>query len=601
MADTIVSKSPQKPFDVKEVVRYRLEEELEKVKDSLGEDYEALRDFARRIYITRQPGTVVFCYEDEDRSEHRAIDEASFPQVIGPTIEAYLYKSGLASKLESVDRARELIARALFKAKKELEIEWLYSLKNLPFDERVKYIVKNIEGLLNDVVKASSEREEGGDFKELGLRAQARAVAELIIEAFDVVRVDPRDRDKLPPSYYVADDDVLYDVEYVVTPICGALVLRGLASKSLKGEVELAIKSTDNVAEWHQVDPWNMLRLRNGVLDLEKLKFTSKRGLYFRHRLSVSLSEGELEEIKCGSYDVRENAIYKYWRPRFDDTNWEYLVDALGAILAPFRFKLIAFIVGPSGAGKSTLLSNLRRPIDPIVASVSLRSVTDYTFGLEPLIGKQIIMYSERGETVLRNLDIINNLFGESDIIPVQRKHKPAVEIPSLKAGYFAMNDVPLISEYGGETFGAFFNRLSIIQMSLPEGAVNERGLQVDQNEAFKFLLWCRCRLEERGWEMRKMDVGDMLDFVMRASNSALQFLESDWVEKDPSAKVRGTELYDAYVRWCLRRELPPMGRDKFYTMVASKYVKRLEKGVTWFRGIALSAEALGSASLSDG
>jgi predicted AAA+ superfamily ATPase len=79
--------------------------------------------------------------------------------------------------------------------------------------------------------------------------------------------------------------------------------------------------------------------------------------------------------------------VYKSWRTHFDDDDWEYLVDSLGTRLAPHRSKLVAFIAGPMGSGKSTMLFNLVKPVEPLVATVSLRSITGYQFGLQALVG----------------------------------------------------------------------------------------------------------------------------------------------------------------------------------------------------------------------
>jgi len=232
--------------------------------------------------------------------------------------------------------------------------------------------------------------------------------------------------------------------------------------------------------------------------------------------------------------------VYKYWRSRFDEENWEYLVSSLGTWLSPFRHRHIAFLIGPPKSGKSTLVSNLTRPIHQVVGFVSLRQLTSYTFGLEPLIGKQIVAYSERGETVLKNLDVINNLFGEQDYIVVYRKHKPAVTIRSLKTGFFSMNDPPIVYEYGGSTMAAFLDRLSIIQMSLPESYEVIPNLTIPMREAFKFLLWCSSAVERSNWRIKKMGEEELLDYLMRSTNSALQFLnDTSVVEPDPMGALR--------------------------------------------------------------
>jgi phage/plasmid-associated DNA primase len=226
--------------------------------------------------------------------------------------------------------------------------------------------------------------------------------------------------------------------------------------------------------------------------------------------------------------------------------------------------------------------------MEPLVATVSLRSITGYQFGLQALVGKHVLAYSERGDVVLKNLDIINNIVGESDFIHVERKHKPAVKIRSLKAALFTMNDPPILHEQGGETLAAFIERLSLVFMRAPEGFKATREYRVPPEEAFKLLLWCRAKLEERGWEIRKRSYEEKLDYLVKMANSALRFLESGYVVDDPDGRVKGTELYEAYVKWCKENGLTPMGLNNFYTIVATRYTKYSRDNVVWFRGLRI-------------
>jgi phage/plasmid-associated DNA primase len=83
-------------------------------------------------------------------------------------------------------------------------------------------------------------------------------------------------------------------------------------------------------------------------------------------------------------------------------------------------------------------------------------------------------------------------------------------------------------------------------------------------------------------------DFEEKLDYLTKMANTALRFLESDYITPDPYGRVKGTELYEAYVRWCKEQGLAPMGRNKFYAAVATKYTKYEPEGVVWFKGLRL-------------
>jgi phage/plasmid-associated DNA primase len=85
------------------------------------------------------------------------------------------------------------------------------------------------------------------------------------------------------------------------------------------------------------------------------------------------------------------------------------------------------------------------------------------------------------------------------------------------------------------------------------------------------------------------MNDEDMINYLMRETNSALKFLEeSKVVERDPSGVVKGTDLYIAYVDWCMRHGLKAFDRNRFYTIVGSRFQAYPREGSTWFRGLRL-------------
>ena len=382
------------------------------------------------------------------------------------------------------------------------------------------------------------------------------------------------------------------------------------SSKAVNSFIRIATTRGKSI-DYKRINPANKLRLQDGVLDLETLSFSKieeSDRYYFTYyaplflnspmNLSSSLLR-RLDDIKAGRYDITQNRIYQLFRSHFDDANWRYFVSAVGTILSPYRHKLIVFLVGPTGAGKSTLLKILMKPVEPVVAHVQLRDLLDYKFARETLIGKQILVSYERGEVVLRNIDLLNQLFGESDEITVPRKFKSAIKIPSLKAGFIAMNDLPLVNEYGGETMYAFAERLSIINMTKPEKFEPIIGLseKVKPEEAFEFLAWARIQLENHGWKIDKLEASEVIDFLRTSNNSAYQFLTmSDDIVEDPNDKIKGSELYELYTAWCDRKGIKALSRNDFY-MIVSRYYQKIpperspDKSV-WFRGLRKASKS---------
>jgi len=422
---------PVQGFSPEEEQRFLIEEELKKYRDVLGEDYELLKDIARKISLKNEPGFVSLFYEGAKLYE---VEDTPFGKGLKIAVESLLYRANIAIKLRDLSKAVEVLGGILFNIKKVSKDKSLWDfvveLKQSSFNDRLQLMIDKISTVVDELLKNSTEY-EGDDFKSLKTLDKTKVVCEVLGWGFTFVRVEPREPTQTF-DYYVLDDTTrtLYSPENVIEPVVGALVEKGLASKNLKGEVEAACKATKLSTTWDRVDPWDKLNLRSGILDLRTLKLTASQEYYFRYwPLPVSITQEEIDEIRRGSYDIRENEFYKTFRPNFDEENWGYLEDTIGCILAPFSLKHIAIIKGGTDAGKSTLLDNLTRPISPIVGRVSLRAITlfggNYPFGLEGLIGKQLNVYMEKGARILRNIDVINNLVGGKDWIEVHRKRQP--------------------------------------------------------------------------------------------------------------------------------------------------------------------------------
>jgi phage/plasmid-associated DNA primase len=284
---------------------------------------------------------------------------------------------------------------------------------------------------------------------------------------------------------------------------------------------------------------------------------------------------GVLARIREGQYEIEGNQVYRLWRDHFDEENWRYFISSVGTWLYPKRFRHMAWLVGPPGVGKSSLERALVRPIEPIVARASFSTLTNYSFGLEMLIGKQIIVQSERGTSVVRNLDLLNRIMGEDDALDVPRKFRSAVVIPSMRSAMFAMNDLPVLMEARGSTFAAFLERLNIIEMGAPERFVPRRGVseEVSAEEALYFLLWAGQRLEENGEVIEKRGEDELAEMVFEMSWALAEFW-SDCVEEAPHERVLAKDAYASYLAWAARRGVHAVGRNEFYDLMAQRAPK---------------------------
>ena len=407
-------------------------------------------------------------------------------------------------------------------------------------------------------------------------------------------------------EYYVmyGFNNVLVDMETWGHDILTLFLGRFVSSSMLK-DVDRIFRATAKLIPEEKLNPRNMIRLRGAVLDLTNLSLVKLEDVgdyFFDYAMPVFTNSTNLDELKLAihdiqedRYDIRLNKVYQFFRPRFSDEDWEYLVTGLGVILSPYRDKLLMIIVGEPHSGKSTLLSLIRKPIEPLVSSVSLSDMLRYEFGLEPLIGKYVWISSEKSELYITRVHILNLIFGESDTVEVARKHKSHAKLTSLKLGIMGVNDPPIIEEKVTGTADALLERLSIVTMTKPEDAVNIKNLaeMISAEEVFNFLLWCRRQLEKNDWKVKKLPKEDIVNILRETTNTASVFLEeSPDIITGKDYRIEGQTLYALYVKWCSQKGVKPMSRNLFYAVLREKGLETYKRqGVVWVKGVGQASK----------
>jgi hypothetical protein len=256
-------------------------------------------------------------------------------------------------------------------------------------------------------------------------------------------------------------------------------------SSSSQRDITRIMKATAKPVSIERLNPPRYMRLKSAILDLETLnivKIEEVQDFYFDNYMPVFTNKSNLDHLRLaikdiaeGRYDIRHNKVYQYFRPRFVDDeneqindddeekmdmNWKYLISSLGIILSPKKAKLLAILIGEPNTGKTTFLKVIKKPIEPIVASVSLVDIQRDKFGKEPLLGKQVLITSETRDVFITKVGVLNELFGEGDTISVNRKNQKYVEMESLKMGIISTNDPPIIQDKVSGAINAFINRL---------------------------------------------------------------------------------------------------------------------------------------------
>jgi len=372
-----------------------------------------------------------------------------------------------------------------------------------------------------------------------------------------------------------------------------------------------------DVVKVSELNPPRYLPLRNGVLDLERLELLSyeEAHAYFTTRLDVEIDGETLRAIREGRYNAMGNDVLRRFRMRFcyheeDDggrsrlncRELAYFISSVGTWLSPIRLKHLAFLIGPSGMGKTTLLNVLTKPIADFVATTQVERLSG-EFGFEDLIGKRVLVSSERTATVIKDVETLNLIFGKEAAITAHRKFRSGVKIPSLNAGMLAMNDPPQIESAKGETLSALYSRLSIIRME-GEDRENVEGIEeeISPRAALEFLIWARACLERRGWRVLRRSEEEMREYMEREAWPLSGFWR-DCIEVATNETTKGRLLYTVYTAWARENRLGSvMGSQTFYEKLSLRAVRLLYKRHSVeFKGIRVKPNCLKKYGIASG
>jgi len=416
--------------------------------------------------------------------------------------------------------------------------------------------------------------------------------------------------DVVLPAYSTHKGEIDYGDKILMlmfTPLLSAEsrneVLRALAS--------LIGKSIDA----SRIDPIDKIRFQDAIFDMDRFEFikpVSRENVepdyYFMNysplfTASDKSHDGKtlqaiLEDIKSDRYDITTNKFYQFYRRQFSDEDWQYFVDLVGAILKPTNSKLIGYLDGPTDSGKSTMISLLTRPIEKIVGTINSNSIKqNYIFALEGLVGKQILIVSEKVDKL--PAELLNMLVGKRDKIRVERKGKSAVTIESLKLAIFAGNGPPRIEYMEPDTLDAFLNRLSYIKVLPITGEkIEDIDKMISDVDILAFIMWCGWQLRKKNWKISKRSPDEVWKAIQEEGKTVKKFLQSDWVTFDPDARVKGTVAYNVYRRFVVEvLKQRPISMGSFYSEIdeiGAKYGVDVyvREGVKWIRGLRFTESA---------
>jgi len=494
-------------------------------------------------------------------------------------VRALLYESRLAERVGAgVRLVARILARALWSYMSKVRGSKPRTLEELEamLGSTTGYIFKNLDILARECGRVETELDAYNCWSKLRIERKIVMLYELWAK-----EVEPTlkpilvygDSNSEPELYLAYRGVLLKPNQYIEKFLAHAL---GGRSPQIREAFRAHLVARARRVQAEEVSPPRYLPFKSKVLDLETLDLLDYEDVnaYFWRRLSYDIDYRVLEGIKRGEIGeeyFKDKLFYKMLRRFYEDEEYERILDVLGAIIAPYSLRLVAFVVGEPRTGKDTLDALITATLEDMVAHLCIEQLdSNYPFKLESLVGKRAIMCSEEAKKVIRNVEDLKRLSGGS-LIQIFRKYLPAIEMKNnvLKIVYF-LNEIP---EF--ETIDeGFLDRLMLVHASNPlsdeEMDITFHNRVLEEKADFMlFMIYAYKQLRDRGFKVRRQSKEEIYrELVATGSRKDVE----DWAEEnlvlEPKPGTSRKVLYDHYVLWCESRGRKPTGRNKFYQIL---------------------------------
>ena len=351
--------------------------------------------------------------------------------------------------------------------------------------------------------------------------------------------------------------------------------------------------------EWDK-NPW-LLGCTNGVVDLKTGEFHSSK--YEDYIKTISPTKWTGLDTPSPIFEGFLKEIFQ------DDTDLiGYIQRLLGYTITGEKSEhVLPILWGQGRNGKGTLLETLKYVLGPLANPIPSETLLSQKYGqsgsshtadLMILRGKRLVWASETDEGRYFSLAKVKWLVGGDTILARPPHGKNFISFEPSHTLFLLTNSKPHAS---AEDY-AFWKRVHLIPFVLSfvnnPSKPNER--QVDTKlpvklkaEASGILAWlvrgCLAWKEEGG--LNPPDIVKQATTEYHEGEDVIGRFTTDCCEFSNDAKVRSSELYNAYRDWCKDNGHKPLSSTKFGKRIGERFEKQRSNGIHYI-GIRLSHAA---------
>ena len=242
---------------------------------------------------------------------------------------------------------------------------------------------------------------------------------------------------------------------------------------------------------------------------------------------------------------------------------WSFLQEFAGyALTTDTSHEMALWLLGEGGTGKSTFVEGLVGISGNRAGKLGLADLERSSFALENIVGKTLLTATEQPATFVKQIDVINTLVS-GELISINRKNKPIMDVRSTAKLLWAMNEAPKIREHGS----GIFRRIQIVKFPPLGGrknpAVKERIMTLELPGILNWAIEGLKRLRERDRFDVPQSVRVAVEEFAYSNDPVAQFLD-DMCERSHEYREGKQRLYDTYSKWCSKTGHKPKNRGSF-------------------------------------
>lgn len=271
----------------------------------------------------------------------------------------------------------------------------------------------------------------------------------------------------------------------------------------------------------------------------------------------------------------------------------QLIEELFGYCLIPdTRYEKAFMLKGEEENGKSTFLNLLERFVGSTnVSKVPLQDLSEHRFMRAELFGRLVNMFADLDARSLKSTSFFKTVVS-GDPITAERKNQDPFTFRPFSRLIYSANEIPRSPDWSP----AYYRRWAIVDF--PNRF--QKGVNADENLVDRLLnpselsgllnlaLRGLRRLFDNGCFTENETTRQTLEEYRKQNDTVSAFM-IDECESDPEARIKRTELYNSYMRYCEREGFRYESRSKCYARVTAQAVStRKTSGDLYFTGIRL-------------